>query len=223
MNMLDFLYNNTIVTYILYIIAIITIIILLFKLKKKFYGNFSETNLFRRLKIIYKEYDYPYIKEIILPMNKENYIYFDAIVLADKYIYIIEMKNHSSKLYADNLNEWYLINNKDKKITITNPYYELDVKKHVLNRYLNIDANRIIPIVVYNIDTHIISKDNPINLISIKQLKSFITKFESSSNYPKFKGEFIEKVGNELLSYNVKNPKIRYKVINKLLNQRTKK
>lgn len=224
MSFLDFIYGNTIITVIFYLIIFILVVIFLLYLYKVNFGNFNEASLFKRLKRLYKEKDYPYIKEIILPLNEQQQIYYDAIVFGDKFIYLIEMKNHVGTLHIDPLNDWYYQDGKNKKISFTNPFYELDVKKHVLNKFLKQNQARYVELVVYNLNTKIEgNKGLGNNLVSIKQLNSFIKYQEQHSDLAIMDPTNIEKMGNYLLSINIKKKKVRYKLINKLKNQRVKK
>lgn len=219
---IDFLINNQITLLFIYLILFFLVIFFGLKIKHHFIGNFNEASFYRYLKKIYKKYDYPYIKEIILPINKETNIYYDAIVFGDKFIYIIEIKNHQGKLRIDAIDDWYYIN-KNNKYPFINPFYDLDLKLHVLNRYLEINKYNIIPVTVYSSQTKIEGSKGRNNLIKFSQISAFIKHFESKENVSKFTPDYIEKKGNYLLGINIKNRKERKKLINDLKNSHIKR
>lgn len=219
---LKFFTSNIIIIYFSIIFIILLFILTLKKLYHYFYGNFNEANIFRRLRRLYKKYDYPFIKEIILPINKESYVYYDAIIFGDYYIYILEIKNHNNTLLIDSLDDW-IVKDKKHSIKIMNPFYELELKKHILNKYIDINLYRIIEVTIYNNKT--IIKGNKQNNILIKasQITSLIRHFESNTKYKKFSPNLIEEKGNYILDINVKKRKIRKKIISDLKNQRLKR
>lgn len=220
--LVDFFLNNKIILLFVYIIAIGLLALIIYQIKRYFWGNFNDAKFFRYLKRIYKKYDYPYIKEIILPINKETYLYYDAIVFADKFIYLIELKNHKGTLVIDPLDDWYF---HDKKNTypFINPFYDLDLKLHVLNRYLDINKYRLIPVTIYSPQTNLVGHKGKNNLIMYSQINSFIKHFENNPHTKKFSADFIEEKGNYILDINVKKRSIRKKVINDLKNNHIKR
>ncbi|MDL2211838.1 NERD domain-containing protein [Erysipelotrichaceae bacterium OttesenSCG-928-M19] len=220
---INFITSNYYIIIAIYLIVFVLLIILFYKFKHSYIGTFSEANIFRKLKKIYKKYDYPYIKEIILPINKESYAYYDAIVFGDKFIYLIEIKNHHGDILIDPLDDWVYVESSNKQHPFINPFYELELKKHIINRFLEININRIIEIVVYNTKTKPQGSKGKNHLIAANQLNSIIKHYESRENIPKFSPDLIEDKGNYLLEINIKKKKIRRKVINDLRNQRTKR
>lgn len=221
-SIINFLLNNQITLLIIYLLVILLITFIVLNIKHNYIGNFNEASFYRILKKLYKKYDYPYIKEIILPINKETNIYYDAIVFGDKFIYIIEIKNHQGKVKIDPIDDWYYIN-KNKKFPFINPFYDLDLKLHVLNRYLEINRFHIIPITVYSKNTLVEGSKGNNNLIKFSQITSFIKYFESKENVSKFSADFIEKKGNYILDINVKNRKARRRLIYDLKNSHIKR
>lgn len=221
-NILEYFYTNTFFVIIFYLVTTILIIIIAFKLKHYFKGTFNEANVFKRLKRIYNKSDYPFIKEIILPINKESFAYYDAIVFGNRFIYLIEIKNHSGYLKIDPLDDWIYTDKNKNKHLIINPFYELELKKHILNRFLEVDRSRIVEVVVYNTNTECIGNKGNHHLIAVNQINALITHYESKK-ISVFSPELIEKKGNYILGINNKNLKIRKKVISDLKNQRSKR
>lgn len=216
------IYGNTFLLIIIYVLIIIIFIVLVLKIRKILKGNFGEANIFRRLKRIYNQYDYPYINQIILPINKESFAYYDSIVFGNKFIYILEIKNHSGNIKVDAIDDWIYLDKNKEKYTIVNPFYELELKKHILNRFLEIDRSRIIEVVVYNNNTKCIGNKKNHHLIAVNQIAALIKHYEKK-DVSRFTPDLIEKKGNYILDINIKNKKIRKKVINDLENQRTKR
>ena len=219
---IDFVLKYDYLAFALLIVLLIGLILLIKMIIKIVIGNFNEANVFKRLKKIYKTNDYPYIKEIILPINKETYAYYDAIVFGNKFFYLIEIKNHKEQLFIDPLDDWYFVNKK-KKIAFTNPFYELELKKHILNRFLEIDKNRLIEVVVYN--TVAVPKGNKgkNHLIAVNQINALIKHYEQKDDLKSFGPDFIEKKGNYLLEIAINKKKIRKNVIEDLKSQRIKR
>lgn len=220
---MDVIYNNSILLLLTYILVVIIAVYTVYRIIHYFSGNFGEGNVHKRLKRIYNKYDYPFIKEIILPINEETYAYYDAIVFGDRFIYLIEIKNHKGKLIVDDINDWSYIDDHQKEHVFINAFYENDVKKHILNRFLNLNQHRIVELVVLNNKTSYFGQKGNNNLINAKQLKAFIQHFEAKDNIGKINPQYIVKKGNELLALNVKKRGVRKSVINDLKNQRTKK
>lgn len=220
---IDFFYKNYIFVLILYTIIILVLIFLILKFIKYYFGNFHEANIFRRLKKLYNKYDYPYIQQIILPINKETYAYYDAIVFGDKFIYLLEIKNHIGKVFIDPLDDWTYYDKKGQEHHFMNPFYELELKKHIINRFLEVDKNRIIEITVYNTKTKPQGNKGKNHLIAVNQISSLIQYYEKKENITKFSPDAIEDKGNNILEINVKKKSIRRKVINDLKNQRAKR
>lgn len=206
-----------------YLLIIIILAILIVIVKNYYYGNFGEGNIFKTLNKIYHKYDYPYIKQIILPINKGVYTYYDAIVFGDYYIYIIEVKNHDGLLMVDTLSDWTFIDKKTKEHTLSNPFYDNEVKKHILNRLLDLKDNRIIEIIVANNGVNLKGRKGDNIIVRRKDLAKIIRQFENRPSVSKMPPAFIEKKGNFLLSANIKNRKIRKKVINDLIDSHSKK
>ena len=220
--LINFFTNNQLALLAIYLILVIIIIYLIFLIKHHFFRNFNEAKFYRYLKRLYKEKDYPYIKEIILAINKETYIYYDAIVFGDKFIYLIEIKNHNGELKIDPLDDWYF-NNKNKLFAFINPFYDLDLKLHVLNKYLEINKYRLIPLVVYAPHTKIVGYKGKNNLIMFSQIAAFINHFEGNEKTKAFSPDFIENKGNYILDINIKNKRIRREVLNDLKNNHIKR
>ena len=220
-NIIDFFINNQITLLFVYFIIIVLVVLLIYKVKHHFFGTFNEAKFYRYLKRLYKEKDYPYIKEIILPINKETYLYYDAIVFGDKFIYLIEIKNHNGEVKIDPLDDWYYY--KNKVHPFINPFYDLDLKLHVLNRYLEINKYRLIPVTVYSPQTKIVGYKGKNNLIMFSQIAAFIEHFESNPNTKKFTPDFIEEKGNYILDINIKKKSIRKQVINDIKNNHIKR
>lgn len=206
-----------------YIIIIVLVIYLFFLLKHIIVGNFGEGNVLLTLKKIHKKYDYPYIKHIILPINKGVYTYYDAIVFGDYYIYIIEIKNHDGLVQIDTLDDWVYVDKRMKEHIITNPFYENEIKRHILNRLLDLKEDRIVEIIVANNTTNIKGRKGNNIVIRKKDLANTIYKYEHNATVSKLSHNFIEKKGNFLLSADVKNKKIRKKVIHDLIDSHNKK
>lgn len=219
---MDIIYNNSILLLITYVLIVLVVIYVIYRIIHHFTGNFGEGNVHKRLKKVYGKYDFPYIKQIILPINEETYAYYDAIVFGDRFIYLIEIKNHKGKLIVDGINDWVYIDDKQNEHVFINAFYENDVKKHILNRFLNLNQYRIIEVVVLNNKTSYFGQKGKNNLINAKQLKAFIQHFESKENIGKIHPAYIVKKGNELLGLDVKKRSVRKRVINDLKNQRTK-
>lgn len=220
---MDVIYNNSILLLLTYILIILLVIYVFYRLIHHFTGNFGEGNVYKRLKKIYSKYDYPFLKQIILPINEETYAYYDAIVFGDRFIYLIEIKNHKGKLIIDEINDWGYIDDKQDEHVFINAFYENDVKKHILNRFLNLNQYRIIELVVLNNRTSYFGEKGKNNLINAKQLRAFIEHFEAKENIGKINPQYIVKKGNELLAIDVKKRKMRKQVIDDLKDQRTKK
>lgn len=216
------LFTNPIFYLVFYIVLIIIILLIIKLIFNKHIGKFKEAKLFKYLKKLYKQTDYPYIKEIILPINEDTYVYYDAIVFGDKYIYIIEFKNHDGLLMIDPVDDFTYIDSNLNKNTFTNAFYETEVKKFILNRFLEINKDRIIEVVVIGPKVKVQGEKGNNYLIKLSQVNNFIKKHENHSDIPKFDIDFIESKGNYLLSSNVKKKKIRRKIIDELKNNRYK-
>ena len=220
---INFLYDNYFLIIIIYIIIIILLIYLILKFIKYYFGNFHEANVFRRLKNIYNKFDYPYIKQIILPINKETYAYYDAIVFGDKFIYLLEIKNHQGNILIDPLDDWTYHDKKGQEYHFMNSFYELELKKHIINRFLEVDKHRIIEVTIYNTKTKPQGNKGKNHLIAVNQINSLIQHYEKKENISKFSPDIIEQKGNYILEINIKQRSIRKKVINDLKNQRIKR
>lgn len=207
------------------ILAIIGVFLFVWFLRRYhfYYGNFGEGNVYKSLKKLYDKNDYPFIRQIILPVNAKSYAYYDAIVFGDKFIYNIEIKNHNGYLVVDPLDKWIFIDKNAKEITIPNAFYELEVKTHILNRYLEINPNKIINVCIYNKNTKIKGVKGRNQLINVKQIHSFINYFESIEDEPKIPISFIESKGNFVVSHNMKKLSKRRSVISRLKYLRIKR
>jgi len=221
--MIEFLNEHFYIMVAIYIMAFLVIVLLSrhFYLKKK--GIFGQATLYTRLRKLYDEKDYPWIKEIILPLNDQQYLFYDAIVFGDKHIYLIEMKNQKGEIVSDLLDDWYFIDGKMNQIIIPNAYYDLEVKTHILNKLLRQHLNRYINVIVCNEETTIKPPYDKNRIINVKQIESFIKFHEQKSNLKTISIKNIENMGNFILSKNVSNWFIRRKEINKVKNQRIKK
>lgn len=216
------LFSNPIFYLFFYLVLIIIIIFIIRYIQNTFIGNFKEAKLFKYLKRLYKQEDYPYIKEIILPINSDTYVYYDAIVFGDKYIYIIEFKNHDGLLLIDPVDDFTFVNRNMKSYTFTNAFYETELKKHILNRFLEVNRERIVEIILVGPKTKIEGIKGNNYLIRLNQVNNFIKYHENKSDISKFNIDFIESKGNYLLSSNVKKRSIRKKIIDELKNSRSK-
>lgn len=217
------LFENTLVVTLLYGTMILIIIILYFFLKKKYIGTFHEANIFRRLKRLYMKSDYPFIREIILPFNKENYAYYDAIVFGDRFIYVLEIKNQPGILKIAPVNDWLYVDNTNKEHPFLNAFYELNVRKLILNRFLDVHSSRIIEVVIYNNKTTVVGDKGSNHLINYRQIVPLIKQYEKRKEFDIIDPRLIEKMGNGILDYNIRNRKIRNTVINDLKSQRCKR
>jgi len=221
--LLEIILENYYLLVVGYLLLALLLIYIISKIIKYNIGTFHEANVFKRLKKIYKKYDYPYIKEIILPINKDSYAYYDAIVFGNKFFYLLEIKNHNGPILIDPLDDWQCLNNKKHAISFMNPFYELELKKHILNRFVEIDKNRFIEVVVYNNKTKPQGKKGKNHLISVAQISSLINHYENKQDIKGFSPDFIEKKGNYLLEINVKKRSVRKSVITDLKIQHTKR
>lgn len=215
--------NNPIFKLSIVLIIILFVLFWFIKYYRFYMGNFKEGNVFKSLKRLYRKKDYPFIRQIILPINAKSYAYYDAIVFGDKFVYNIEIKNHDGYLVVDPLDKWIYVNKSAKEKSIPNAFYELEVKSHILNRYLEINPSKIINVCIYNKNTKIKGDKGQYNLISVKQIHSFINHFESLENEGKFPISFIEGKGNFVVSHNVKKAIKRKGVINRLKDLRIKR
>ncbi|MDR1781843.1 MAG: NERD domain-containing protein [Bacilli bacterium] len=215
----NFIDTHYYIVFIFMIIVLILVLLLLRKIYLYFHGNFGEGNIYKRLRRLYNEYDYPFIKQIILSYNNKSYAYYDAIVFGDYYIYVFDIKNHHTTLKIDPIDYWQF-QEKDEIITIINPFYELEIKKHILRRYLEVDAYRIIDVVIINDKTKVVGQKGNHHLIKPSQITSLIRHYEQEATVSKMNPKFIEKIGNNILTINQK--KNRRKIINNIKNQRVK-
>ncbi|MGL4382374.1 MAG: nuclease-related domain-containing protein, partial [Bacilli bacterium] len=119
--LLDSILLNESLMIFIYVISILLILIIVIRFYLSKRGYFGEGNIYKILKKLYLKNDYPYIKQIILPINKQNYVYYDAIVFGDYFIYIIEVKNHNGRIIIDPLDDWIYVDSKETKYTINNP------------------------------------------------------------------------------------------------------
>lgn len=215
----NFINTNYYIVFFFLLLIIVLLLLLGRRVYHYFHGNFGEGNIFRRLKKLYEKYDYPYIKQIILNYNKKSYAYYDAIVFGNYYVYILEIKNHHTTLKIDPIDYWQFKEG-NEIINIINPFYELEIKKHILRRYLEIDAHRIIDVVIINDKTTINGPKGNNHLIKPSQITALIRHYETNPKVSKMPPKFIEKIGNNILRLNKK--KKRRQIINNIKNQRVK-
>jgi len=223
LQVLDFLSQHFYLMIAAYVVVFLLLVLIIYKIYLKRNGHFGQTNLYRRLKKLYKEKDYPWIKEIILPINDQQYLFYDAIVFGDKHIYLIEMKNQHALIHTDKIDDWSFQDKKNKAILIPNAFYDLDLKTHILNKLLQINTRVYIPVIVYNNHTQIKKPFNKNRIISVKQVSAFINHHEQASKLPKMSVSKIEELGKEVLDENITNYFIRRKVLGMIKNQRLKR
>ncbi|MDR3214883.1 MAG: NERD domain-containing protein [Bacilli bacterium] len=216
----NFIDNHYYLVFIFFLIIFFIILFIIKKIYRYHHGLFGEGNIYKRLRKLYSNYDYPYLKHIILNYNKKSYAFYDAIVFGDYYIYILEIKNHHHTLKIDPIDYWSFMEH-HHEITIMNPFYELEIKKHILRRYLEVEQARIIEITIINDKTKTVGNHGPNHLIKSTQLQSLIKHYENNPALSKMNAHYIEKIGNNLLDVNQKKKK--HQVINNIKNQRTKR
>lgn len=121
-------------------------------------GNYGELILYRKvIRVIDKRF---VLTNLYLEGKNTETTEIDILAVTDKGIYVFEIKNYGGYIYGSEKDQyWTQVMNKWSKHKFYNPLRQNYAHTKAIEKFLNIDSTKIIPIIVFS-NRSILSKVN---------------------------------------------------------------
>jgi len=155
--------DSIFIHYKLILLALIVIICVVF-----IYLRYRKKRFARKIKRQVKRISYDHIENVILDGGPDDYAQFDYLLLTDKGIVILDIKDYAGHIFgADKINEWTQIINR-RSYKFANPFFELSHKIELV-KGINKDIN-VSGLILFT-DEADFPKGCPDSVIALKTLK----------------------------------------------------
>lgn len=187
-------------------ILIVLSIIYIFKdsLRNIYIGLRKNSRIRNKIKRLVKENDYLYLHDLCLRLDAGKYINVDNVIIADKYIYVIEPKFWLGYLYGNEEDEKWLLNDGNGTIYVENPLRNTRFKIKVLANVLGISNDNFVNMVCIADCVKIKEvniKDNTCKVFGEKETLSYIVEKEKHARINVYKSEETERIASKLYDY----------------------
>lgn len=187
-------------------ILIVLSIIYIFKdsLKNIYIGIRKNSRIRNKIKKLVKENDYLYLHDLCLRLDAGKYINIDHVIIADKYIYVIEPKFWLGYIFGNEEDEKWLLNDENGTIYVENPLRNTRFKIKVLANVLGISNDNFVNMVCIadcGKIKEVNIKDNTCKVLGEKETLSYILEKEKHARINVYKSEEIERIASKLYDY----------------------
>lgn len=187
-------------------ILIVLSIIYIFKdsLKNIYIGIRKNSRIRNKIKKLVKENDYLYLHDLCLRLDAGKYINIDHVIIADKYIYVIEPKFWLGYIFGNEEDEKWLLNDGNGTIYVENPLRNTRFKIKVLANVLSISNDNFVNMVCIadcGKIKEVNIKDNTCKVLGEKETLSYILEKEKHARINVYKNEEIERIASKLYDY----------------------
>jgi hypothetical protein len=187
-------------------ILIVLSIIYIFKdsLKNIYIGIRKNSRIRNKIKKLVKENDYLYLHDLCLRLDAGKYINIDHVIIADKYIYVIEPKFWLGYIFGNEEDEKWLLNDGNGTIYVENPLRNTRFKIKVLANVLGISNDNFVNMVCIadcGKIKEVNIKDNTCKVLGEKETLSYILEKEKHARINVYKSEEIERIASKLYDY----------------------
>ena len=133
----------------LIIILIVLSIIYIFKdsLRNIYIGFRKNSRIRNKIKKLVRENDYLYLHDLCLRLDAGKYINVDHVIIADKYIYVIEPKFWLGYILGNEEDEKWLLNDGSGTVYVENPLRNTRFKIKILANVLEISNDNFVNMV----------------------------------------------------------------------------
>ena len=188
------------------IVLLIISVCYIFKdsLMNVYVGLRKNVRIRQKVRKLVKENDYLYLHDLCLRLDAGKYINVDHVVIADKYIYMIESKFWLGYLLGNDEDEKWLLNDGKHTTYVDNPLRGTRFKVKVLANVLNISVDNFVNIVCIadcGKIKEVNVKDNACKVLSEKDTLAYILAKEKNARINVYKSEEVEKIASKLYDY----------------------
>ncbi|MBQ9730641.1 MAG: NERD domain-containing protein [Bacilli bacterium] len=173
-------------------------------LKNIYIGLRKNARIRKKIKRLVNENDYLYLHDLCLRLDAGKYINVDHVVIADKYIYIIESKFWLGYVFGNDEDEKWLLNDGKGTIYVDNPLKTARFKSKIMANVLNISADNFVNIVCIadcGKIKEVNIKDNAYKVLGEKETLTYILEKEKHARINVYKSEEVEKIALKLYDY----------------------
>lgn len=147
-------------------------------------GNYGEFVLYRKMCKVFKKECV--LTNIYLENIKTDNTEVDVLAISNKGIYVFEMKNLAGYIYGSQKDQnWTQVFNKWSKYKFYNPLRQNYAHTKAVEKYLNVDKDTIIPIVVFSNRSKLskINVEHDINIFQFRDAVKFVKRHEKKANH----------------------------------------
>ena len=190
----------------LIIILIVLSIIYIFKdsLRNIYIGFRKNSRIRNKIKKLVRENDYLYLHDLCLRLDAGKYINVDHVIIADKYIYVIEPKFWLGYILGNEEDEKWLLNDGSGTVYVENPLRNTRFKIKILANVLEISNDNFVNMVCIadcGKIKEVNIKDNTCKVLGEKETLSYILEKEKHARINVYKSEEIERIASKLYDY----------------------
>lgn len=190
----------------LIIILIVLSIIYIFKdsLRNIYIGFRKNSRIRNKIKKLVRENDYLYLHDLCLRLDAGKYINVDHVIIADKYIYVIEPKFWLGYILGNEEDEKWLLNDGSGTVYVENPLRNTRLKIKILANVLEISNDNFVNMVCIadcGKIKEVNIKDNTCKVLGEKETLSYILEKEKHARINVYKSEEIERIASKLYDY----------------------
>ena len=187
-------------------LLVVLSIVYIFKdsLKNIYVGFRKNARIRKKIKRFVAENDYLYLHDLCLRLDAGKYINIDHVIIADKYIYVIESKFWLGYIFGNDEDEKWLLNDKHGTNYVDNPLRNTRVKVKVLANILNISTDNFVNMVCIadcGKIKEVNIKDNTCKVLGEKETLNYISEKEKHARVNVYKSEEVEKIALKLYDY----------------------
>lgn len=187
-------------------ILIVLSIVYIFKdsLRNIYIGFRKNSRIRSKLKKLVQENDYLYLHDLCLRLDAGKYINVDHVIIADKYIYVIEPKFWLGYIFGNEEDEKWLLNDGNGTIYVENPLRNTRFKIKVLANVLGISNDNFVNMVCIadcGKIKEVNIKDNTCKVLGEKETLSYIVEKEKHARINVYKSEEVERIASKLYDY----------------------
>ena len=187
-------------------ILIVLSIVYIFKdsLRNIYIGFRKNSRIRSKLKKLVQGNDYLYLHDLCLRLDAGKYINVDHVIIADKYIYVIEPKFWLGYIFGNEEDEKWLLNDGNGTIYVENPLRNTRFKIKVLANVLGISNDNFVNMVCIadcGKIKEVNIKDNTCKVLGEKETLSYIVEKEKHARINVYKSEEVERIASKLYDY----------------------
>lgn len=178
-------------------------------IKQIMVGIFGRKKTIKKLKKFAKNNDFLFLSDIRLLMQNGQVLKIDALLLADRQIYVISNKIWLGDLTGLALDEKWLLYQGKRLIHVLNPLKQNEATINFLCQLLATQRDDFVNVVVFpsTINLDDIRTDKNQLLIGERKLLKAIKQNEKNKELGKFTGHSLEEAANTILSYHIRTKK----------------